>query len=85
MGKFFGYGEIYPVDFETIRLHYLSPCGGVNQPSCDVDLKYTVTEETLIIADNEGDLVTCAFLSISSPFPQPHNKPLMVCPWGRNQ
>jgi hypothetical protein len=56
-GEVIGYGEIYPVDSETIRLHYLSPCGGENEVSCDVNLKYTVTEETLIITDNQGDLV----------------------------
>ena len=56
-GNIIGNGEIYPVDSETIRLHYTSPCGGENQVSCDVTLMYTVTEETLIITDSQGDLV----------------------------
>ncbi|OGO18514.1 MAG: hypothetical protein A2Z14_19960 [Chloroflexi bacterium RBG_16_48_8] len=50
-----GYGDFYP-EGDIITLHYESPCGGENQVSCDVSLSFTVTEETLIITDNQGDI-----------------------------
>ena len=55
-GERVGYGE-FRADGRTIDLHYLSPCGQGNQISCDVRLRFTVTEETLIITDAQGDLV----------------------------
>jgi len=54
-GERIGYGEFYP-DGDIVTLHYLSPCGGVNQVSCDARLRFTVTGETLIITDNQGDI-----------------------------
>ncbi len=54
-GELVGYGEFY-AEGKTITLHYLSPCGGENQVSCDVRLRFTVTEESLIITDSLGDL-----------------------------
>lgn len=56
------YGEVvsngeFVADGDRITLHYLSPCGGENQISCDVRLKFTVTENSLIITDSQGDLV----------------------------
>ena len=55
-GNRVGYGE-FQADGKTITLHYLSPCGGGNQVSCDVRLGFTVTDETLIITDAQGDIV----------------------------
>ncbi len=55
-GEVVSYGE-FIADGDRITLHYLSPCGGENQISCDVRLKFTVTENTLIITDSQGDLV----------------------------
>ena len=55
-GELVGYGE-FQAEGKTVTLHYLSPCGGGNQVSCDVRLRFTVTEETLIITDTQGDLV----------------------------
>ena len=54
-GEIVGYGEFYAKD-DTITLHYLSQCGGENQVSCDVSLRFTVTDETLIITDSQGDI-----------------------------
>ena len=50
------YGE-FVTDGDRITLSYLSPCGGENQISCDVSLKFTVTESSLIITDSQGDIV----------------------------
>jgi len=55
-GERVGYGE-FRAEGKTITLHYLSPCGGTNHISCDVRLGFTVTDETLIITDAQGDLV----------------------------
>ncbi len=55
-GEAVSYGE-FVADGDRITLHYLSPCGGENQFSCDVRLRFTVTESTLIITDSQGDLV----------------------------
>jgi len=55
-GERVGYGE-FRADGRTIDLHYLSPCGEGSQVSCDVRLRFTVTEDTLIITDAQGDLV----------------------------
>ncbi len=54
-GEQVGYGDFYP-DGDMVTLHYSSPCGGANQVSCDATLKFTVTGETLIITDNQGDM-----------------------------
>lgn len=54
-GEVVGYGEFY-AEGKSITLHYKSPCGGENQVSCDVDLRFTVTDETLIITDSQGDI-----------------------------
>ena len=50
-----GYGDFY-AEGDNITLHYSSPCGGENQVSCDVDLRFTVTDKTLIITDSQGDI-----------------------------
>ena len=55
-GEVVSYGE-FVAEGDRITLHYLSPCGGENQLSCDVRLRFTVTEKTLIITDSQGDLV----------------------------
>ena|SRR3972149_10442046 len=55
IGEIVGYGEFYAKD-DNITLNYLSPCGGENQVSCDVSLRFTVTEEKLIITDSQGDI-----------------------------
>jgi hypothetical protein len=55
-GEVVSYGE-FVADGDRITLHYLSPCGGENQISCDVRLKFAVTENSLIITDSQGDLV----------------------------
>lgn len=55
-GEIIGYGDFYAED-DNITLHYTSPCGGENQLSCDVRLRFTVTEKTLIITDSQGDIV----------------------------
>jgi len=54
------YGEVrshgdFEADGDTITLHYAPPCGGENEFSCNVRLRFTVTEDTLIITDSEGD------------------------------
>lgn len=54
-GQQVGNGE-FTADGKEITLHYLIPCGGENQVSCYVDLKFTVTEETLILTDSYGDV-----------------------------
>jgi len=54
-GEAVSYGE-FVADGDRISLHYLSPCGGENQISCDVSLKFSVTEKTLIITDSQGDI-----------------------------
>ena len=56
LGERVGYGE-FRADGRRISLHYLSECGGPNQIRCDVSLGFTVTDETLIITDAQGDLV----------------------------
>ena len=55
-GERVSYGE-FRAEGRTITLHYLSPCGGENQISCDVRLGFTATDDTLIITDSIGDLV----------------------------
>ena len=55
-GEVVSYGE-FVADGDRITLHYLSACGGENQISCDIRLKFTVTEKTLRITDSQGDLV----------------------------
>jgi hypothetical protein len=54
-GELVGYGD-FVADGDNITLNYTSPCGGENQVSCNVNLKFTVTDETLIITDSQGDL-----------------------------
>ena len=54
-GEIVGYGDFY-AEGDNITLHYSSPCGGENQVSCDVSFRFTVTEETLIITDSQGDI-----------------------------
>lgn len=54
-GERIGYGKFYP-EGDIITLRYSSPCGGENKVSCSVRLRFTVTEETLIITDSLGDL-----------------------------
>lgn len=46
------YGN-FVADGNTITLNYLSPCGDF----CSVKLKFTVTEETLILSDSDRDYV----------------------------
>lgn len=53
-GELVGYGDFY-AEGSTVTLHYSSPCGGENQGGCDVRLGFTVTENTLIITDAQGD------------------------------
>ena len=55
-GNLVGYGQ-FVAEGKTITLVYNSPCGGDNQVSCSVRLRFTVTEETLIITDSIGDIV----------------------------
>lgn len=54
-GEIIGYGEFY-AEGNNITLHYSSECGEENQVSCDVTLKFDVTDETLIITDRQGDI-----------------------------
>lgn len=46
------YGN-FVADGKTITLNYLSPCGDF----CSVKLKFSVTEETLILTDSDRDYV----------------------------
>ena len=55
-GEIVSYGE-FVAEGDRITLHYLSLCGGENQISCDVRLRFTVTEKTLIITDSQGDIL----------------------------
>ena len=55
LGELVGYGEFY-AQGNDITLHYQSSCGADGQTSCDYTLGFTVTEETLIITDAEGDI-----------------------------
>ena len=55
-GERVSYGE-FRAQGSTIQLHYLSPCGEENQIGCDVRLGFTVTDDTLIITDSQGDLI----------------------------
>jgi len=55
-GELVGYGE-FQAEGKTVKLHYLSSCGSENQVSCDVRLRFAVTEETLIITDAQGDIL----------------------------
>jgi len=54
-GEVVSYGE-FVAEGDRITLHYLSPCGGENQFSCDVRLKFTVTENSLILTDSQGNM-----------------------------
>jgi len=55
-GKIVGYGDFY-AEGDNITLHYSSPCGGENQLSCDVRLRFSITEKSLIITDSQGDIL----------------------------
>jgi len=54
-GEVIGYGE-FRAEGRTITLHYLSPCGGQNQVSCDVSLRFHVAGTSLTITDAQGEL-----------------------------
>jgi hypothetical protein len=46
----------FTAEGKRITLHYLIPCGPEHQVDCYVELKFTVTEETLILTDSYGDV-----------------------------
>ena len=54
-GDVVGYGD-FSARNNTITITYSSPCGGENQGSCVVTLDFSVTDDSLIITDNEGDI-----------------------------
>lgn len=63
-GELVSYGD-FVADGNNITLHYTSACGdGPNELSCTVRLRFTVTEETLIITDSQGDIL---YKKVSSP------------------
>jgi len=51
------YGN-FVADGNTITINYLSPCGDF----CSVKLKFSVTEETLILTDSDRDYVYKKFI-----------------------
>jgi hypothetical protein len=53
-GKVVSYGE-FEAEGDNITLNYLSECGN-NGLSCTVKLGFTVTEDSLIITDSQGDI-----------------------------
>ena len=55
-GELVGYGE-FEADGKAVILHYLSTCGGENQVTCDVRLGFGFAGETLVITDDQGDLI----------------------------
>ena len=54
-GQAVGFGN-YQADGSTLSMHYSSPCGGTNQPTCDLEIGYKVTDTTLVITDNQGEV-----------------------------
>ena len=55
-GEQVGFGDFVPDGPLFIRLDYRSTCGGPNQISCTVTLRYDVTGSLLTITDSQGDL-----------------------------
>ena len=54
-GQSIGYGE-FRAEGSSLSLHYLSPCGVQAQVDCDVNLRFRVTGDILIITDSQGDI-----------------------------
>lgn len=54
-GQSIGYGE-FRAEGSSLSLHYLSPCGVQAQVDCDVNLRFRVTGDILIITDIQGDI-----------------------------
>lgn len=55
-GERVGSGE-YEASGGVLTLHYSRNCGGPGEVACNVRLRFTTSDDTLIITDAQGDLI----------------------------